>query len=169
MKVLVAYDTRYGTTEEIAHWLAEGLATDCDIKNVADVTNLDYDLIVVGSPMYTDAPLPSVVQFLHDRRALLGSKNVALFIVFDKLVASKHDTYEEMIRELAPPNVIDIAFFGGYIDIAKLTEHDRRTMEDFFRRFGSRYVILDSRNKEEVLRFAQRLRDRATTEGTTKG
>ncbi|MDD1721593.1 MAG: flavodoxin domain-containing protein [Euryarchaeota archaeon] len=170
MKVLIAYDTRYGTTEEIAHWLAEGLETDCDIKNVADVTNLDYDLIIVGSPMYTDEPLPSVVQFLHDRGALLSSKKVALFLVYDRLVASKHDTYEEMIREQAPPNILDVAIFGGYIDVAKLNENDQRTIADFFSRLGQRYNILDSRNKEEVLRFAQRLKDQwMKTESTTEG
>ncbi|MGZ4933440.1 MAG: flavodoxin domain-containing protein [Halobacteriota archaeon] len=169
MKVLIAYDTRYGTTEEIAHWLAEGLATDCDVKNVADVTNLDYDLIVVGSPMYTDEPLPSVIQFLHDRGALLSRKKVALFLVYDQLIASKLDTYEEMIRERAPPNVFDLAIFGGYMDVGKLNEHDRRTIEDFFNRLGKRYNLLDNRNKEEVLRFAERLRERwMKTEGTAE-
>lgn len=169
MRVLIAYDTRYGTTEQIAHWLAEGLATDCDIKNVADITNLNYDLIVVGSPIYTDEPLPSVVQFLHDHRAILSSKKVALFLVYDKLVASKLDTYEEMIRGQAPPNILDLAIFGGYLDVEKLNEHDRRTIEDFFGRYGQRYNILDSRDKKEVLRFAQRLRDWwTTTESTTE-
>ena len=159
MKVLIAYDTRYGTTGEIAHWLAEGLAADCDVKVVADVANVDYDLIIVGSPMYTDEPLPSVVQFLHDHSSALSSKNVALFLVYDKLVASKLDAYEQMIRKQAPPNVLAVGIFGGYIDIEKLTEHDRRTIEDFFSRLGHRYEVLDSRDKEEVLRFAQRLKD----------
>ncbi len=55
LKVLIAYETRYGTTGEIA-LLAEGLAADCDVKVVADVANVDYDLIIVGSPMYADEP-----------------------------------------------------------------------------------------------------------------
>ncbi len=160
MKVLIAYDTRYGTTETIARWLAEGLATDCDVKNVADVTHLNYDLIVVGSPIYTDEPLSSVIRFLRDRASVLNSRDVALFLVYDKLIASKLDTYEEMIREQAPPTVLEVAIFGGYMDVQKLTEHDRRTIEDFFSRLGRRYDVLDNRNKEEVLKFAQRLRER---------
>ncbi len=169
MNALIVYDTRYGTTEEIAHWLADGLAVDCDVKNVADVTSLDYDLIIVGSPMYTDEPLPSVIQFLHDHSASLSSKNVALFLVYDKLIASKLGTYEEMIREQAPPNILGVAIFGGYMDVAKLTEHDRRTIDDFFSRLGHRYDVLDNRNKDEVLRFAQRLKEwAAKTEGASK-
>ncbi len=162
MHALIAYDTRYGTTEEIAHWLAEGLATDCDVKNVADVTDLDYDLIVIGSPMYTDEPLPSVVQFLRDNRTSLSGKKIALFLVYDKLIASKLEAYEEMIREAAPPNVLGVAIFGGYMDVGKLTKHDRRTIDDFFSRLGQRYEILDNRNKDEVLQFARRLKTRST-------
>ncbi len=169
MNALIAYDTRYGTTEEIAHWLAEGLAVDCDVRNVADVTSLDYDLIVVGSPMYTDEPLPSVIQFLREHSTSLSSKNVALFLVYDKLIASKLGAYEEMIREQAPPNILGVAIFGGYMDVAKLTEHDRRTIEDFFNRLGQRYDVLDNRNKDEVLRFAQQLKEwAAKTQGATK-
>ncbi len=167
MKALIAYDTRYGTTEEVAHWLAEGLEADCDVRNVADVTSLNYDLIVVGSPMYTDEPLQSVVEFLHDHRASLSDKNLALFLVYDKLIASKLNAYEEMMREETPPNVLDLAIFGGYLDVSKLTEHDRRTIEDFFSRLGQRYDVLDNRNKDEVLQFAKRLRARVMkTEGT---
>ncbi|MGZ4901894.1 MAG: flavodoxin domain-containing protein [Halobacteriota archaeon] len=170
MKVLIIYDTRYGTTREIAQWLAEGLAADCDVKTVDEVANLDYDLIIVGSPMYTDEPLPSVVQFLHDHNSILSRKKVALFLVYDRLVASKLDTYEHIIREQAPPNVLEVGIFGGYVDVEKLTKHDRRTIEDFFRRLGRRYEVVDNRNKDEVLRFAQRLNDGwRKTESITKG
>ena len=41
MKTLIAYDTRYGTTTTITHWLCEAIAGDCDIANVANVANLD--------------------------------------------------------------------------------------------------------------------------------
>ncbi len=75
-----------------------------------------------------------------------------------------------MIREQVPPNVLDVAILGGYIDVAKLNENDQRTIEDFFSRLGQRYSILDSRNKEEVLRFARRLKDRRMkTESTAEG
>lgn len=171
VRVLIAYDTRYGTIGEIAHWLAEDLAPDCDVKVVADVANLGYDLIIVGAPMYTDEPIPSVVQSLHDHSSLLSSNNVALFLVYDKLVASKLDTYEQMIMKQAPPNVLEVGIFGGYIDVEKLTEHDRRTIEDFFSRLGRRCEVVSRQSQqEEVLRFVQRLKDEwRMTQSITKG
>jgi menaquinone-dependent protoporphyrinogen IX oxidase len=160
MKTLIAYDTRYGTTTTIARWLCEAIASDCEIANVADVASLDYDLIIVGSPIYTDAPMPSVTQFLEEHRDTLSRKNVALFFVFDRLLTVKSETYDEELREFAPPEVLAMGIFGGYFDINVLSEHDRQTMEDFFKRLGKRYDVLDSRNKDEVLRFGNQLRER---------
>ena len=159
MKTLIAYDTRYGTTTTIARWLCEAIAEDCDIANVADVASLDYDLIVIGSPIYTDAPLSSVTQFLHDHGEALKQKNVALFFVYDELLSEKSETYAEELREYAPAHVLAVGIFGGYFDISVLNEHDRYTMEDFFARLGKRYEILDHRNKAEVVRFGKLLRE----------
>jgi menaquinone-dependent protoporphyrinogen IX oxidase len=112
--------------------------------------------------VYTDAPMPSVMQFLQDHREALSQKKVALFLVYDRLLTSKSDTYVEELRAQAPPAVLEVGVFGGYFDINVLNEHDRRTMEDFFARLGKRYDVLDSRNKDDVVRFGKRLRERIT-------
>jgi menaquinone-dependent protoporphyrinogen IX oxidase len=163
MKTLIAYDTKYGTTATIAHWLSEAIVGDCDIAkvaDVADVASLDYDLIIVGSPIYTDEPLPSVKKFLLDERDALSQKKVAVFFVYDDLLTLKSKTYVDELREYAPPNVIDVGIFGGYFDLHALSEHDRRTMEDFFERLGKRYEVLDHRNKDEVAAFGKSLCDK---------
>ncbi len=67
----MAYDTRYGTTKTIGHWLSEGIAGNC-IKRMSDVASLDYDLIVGGLPVYTDELLPGMTQFLYDNREALS-------------------------------------------------------------------------------------------------
>jgi menaquinone-dependent protoporphyrinogen IX oxidase len=160
MRALIAYDTKYGTTKTIAQWLAEGLGVDCAIKNVSEVEHCDYDLIVIGSPIYTDEPLKSVVTFLDDNCEELKEKNVALFVVYDNLLAQKLEKYEEMLRGHCLAEIVDIGVFGGYFDINQLTEYDRQTIEDFFSRLGKRYDILDSRNKSEVVAFGRRLRQK---------
>jgi menaquinone-dependent protoporphyrinogen IX oxidase len=123
MKTLIAYDSRYGTTTTVAHWLCEALGGDCDIANVADVSSFDYDLIVIGSPIYTDEPLASVTQFLHEHRNTLSEKKVALFFVYDQLLTLKSEKYVEQLRAYAPPGVLAVGVFGGYFDINALNEH----------------------------------------------
>jgi menaquinone-dependent protoporphyrinogen IX oxidase len=160
MKTLIAYDSRYGTTTTVAHWLCEALGSDCDIANVADISSFDYDLIVIGSPIYTDEPLASVTQFLHEHRNTLSEKKVALFFVYDQLLTLKSEKYVEQLRAYAPPGVLAVGVFGGYFDINALNEHDRRTMEDFFERLGKRYEVLDHRNRTEVVRFGKLLKEK---------
>jgi hypothetical protein len=53
-----------------------------------------------------------------------------------------------------------VGIFGGYFDTSALNEHDRRTMDDFFKRLGKRYEILDHRNKGDVVRFGKLLREK---------
>jgi len=160
MRVLIAYDTKYGTTKTIAQWVAEGIGVDYDIKNVSEIESCDYDLIVIGSPIYTDEALKSVSTFLKDKCDELKEKKVALFIVYDKLLAQKREKYEEMLKELCPEAIVDVGVFGGYFDVKQLTEYDRQTIEEFFSRLGKRYEILDSRNKSEVVAFGRRLREK---------
>jgi len=82
MKTLIVYDSKRGSTEQICKWIAELLSNDVDIKRVSEVIGLEkYDLIVVGSPIYMDKPLNSVIKFLRDNKDKLKEKNVVLFAV----------------------------------------------------------------------------------------
>ena len=84
-RVLIIYDTRYGSTKTIAEWIAEGAASrghaDVAVQNVAEADPRGFDLIVIGSPIYEEHPLPSVVNFLVANRDRLSDKDVALFVV----------------------------------------------------------------------------------------
>ena len=73
LTVLVTYATRYGSTEEVAHALAESLRENTatvDVLPIQDVRSPErYDAIVLGAPLY--------MGHLHmdarrDRSAVLG-------------------------------------------------------------------------------------------------
>jgi menaquinone-dependent protoporphyrinogen IX oxidase len=63
-RVIIVYDTRYGSTKTVARWIAEGIASeghvDMAIQNVAEADPRGFDFIVIGSPIYEEHPLPSV-------------------------------------------------------------------------------------------------------------
>jgi menaquinone-dependent protoporphyrinogen IX oxidase len=69
-RALVVYDTKYGATEQIANWIAEGI-NDADLRHVGDVENLNYDLIVVGCPIYNEMPSARIIQFLNRNKDIL--------------------------------------------------------------------------------------------------
>lgn len=81
-RILIVYDTKGGSTGEIVQWIRDGAVSQgarVDIRSPGTVTSLDYDLIVVGTPIYNDRPMRSVFHFLM--AGSLRKKPVALFIV----------------------------------------------------------------------------------------
>ncbi len=81
-RILIVFDTKGGSTLEIIQWIREGAASTgvhVDVQSPGSVTSLDYDLIVVGTPIYDDRPMASVRRFLETSR--LHDKKLALFVV----------------------------------------------------------------------------------------
>jgi menaquinone-dependent protoporphyrinogen oxidase len=81
-RILIVFDTKGGSTKEIIQWIREGAASKgahVDVQSPNAVTSLDYDLIVVGTPIYDDRPMMSVRRFLE--AGSLHNKKLALFVV----------------------------------------------------------------------------------------
>ena len=91
--------------------------------------------MVIGSPIYEEEPLNSVIAFLEARRTSLEHVNVALFVVCsdyghlpkDQLI----DTYVKKLEGHVSGMVLAREVFCGYFDLEKLSDEDRRIIEDF--------------------------------------
>ncbi len=81
-RILIVFDAKGSSTKEIIQWIREGATSggaQVDVQSPNAVTSLDYDLIVVGTPIYDDRPMTSVQRFLEAGR--LHNKKLALFVV----------------------------------------------------------------------------------------
>jgi menaquinone-dependent protoporphyrinogen oxidase len=82
-KVLVAYASKHGSTEEIAEAIAarlrdEGLESDC--RDAGDVETLDgYGAVVLGSAVYMKRWRREAKRFLHRHRGALGELPLWVF------------------------------------------------------------------------------------------
>ena len=86
MHVCIVYDTkrRRGATVHIVNWMREGLEAiglKVAVKRPREIENFDYDLFIVGSPIYWEKPMKSIVDFLSSNKEVLANKKVAVFIV----------------------------------------------------------------------------------------
>jgi len=85
MKVCIIYDTKRGSTEQIATWMMEELKgfdeIKVEMKRPSEISNFDYDLFIIGSPIYWEKPMKSVVDFLSSNRDNFKDKKVAIFVV----------------------------------------------------------------------------------------
>jgi len=129
-RVLVAYATRYGSTQEVAEAVAStlrerGLAVD--IQPMRDVRSLEqYGAVVLGAPLYMFHWHKDALQFLARHREALTARPVAIFALgpFHDEEKEYQEVRRQLDKELAKfpwlrPEAI--AIFGGKFDPQKLT------------------------------------------------
>ncbi len=128
--ILVAYATRYGSTQEVAEAVAatlreRGIAVD--IQPMREVRTLEeYQAIVLGAPLYMFRWHKDALHFLSCHRAALMARPVAVFALGPLHNEEKEyqETRKQLDKELAKfpwlaPAAITI--FGGKFDPEKLT------------------------------------------------
>ena len=129
--VLVAYASRYGSTQEVAEAVAVALRESgigVDTCRARDVSSLaGYDAVVLGAPLYMYRWHKHARRFLSRHVAALRQAPVAVFAV-----GPTHDPYDEqewqhsrghLAKELAKypwltPVAVEV--FGGKFDPEKL-------------------------------------------------
>jgi menaquinone-dependent protoporphyrinogen oxidase len=129
-KVLIAFASKHGATEEIAVRIsralhASGLAAD--LRSAEDVDDLPaYDAFVIGSAVYAGQWRKEAAELLESGEPALSDKPVWLFSSGptgegDPATLMNGWTLPESLKPVAEriaPE--DIAFFGGKLDMDKL-------------------------------------------------
>jgi menaquinone-dependent protoporphyrinogen oxidase len=108
-KVLVAYDSKHGSTAAIAETVGDVLCENgfqVDIRAALNVDDISpYDAIVLGSPMYYATFLPGALSFLERHRTVLSAKEVAVFAVSTS-VDKETGMVEENLARLVNASVL---------------------------------------------------------------
>ncbi len=167
IRIIVAYDTKYGSTERVAQWIAEGITesetreTTVDVKNISQIVEVHYDCVVIGSPIYEEEPLNSVTTFLEAHRTSLKHVNVALFVVcgdYERLPKDQLiNTYVKKLEAHVSGMVVAREVFGGYFDLEKLSDEDRRIIEDFSNVVGHTITNMDLLDKDKTKAFGREI------------
>ena len=129
-RVLVTYESRLGSTAEVAACIGEALAEDgasVDIEPLERVADLEqYDRVVVGSAIQYDRWLPEAIEFVRANQQSLRRVPVAFF--FTCLVLAKGTVKAEqkaqayasrLVRLLPGAEPVDIGGFAGVLNTAK--------------------------------------------------
>jgi menaquinone-dependent protoporphyrinogen oxidase len=129
-RVLVAYATRYGSTQEVAEAVAatlreRGIAVD--IGPMREVRGLEgYRAVVLGAPLYMFRWHKDALHFLTRHRTALTARPVAVFALgpFHNEEKDYQEVRRQLDKELAKfpwLNPQAITIFGGKFDPQKLT------------------------------------------------
>jgi menaquinone-dependent protoporphyrinogen oxidase len=122
---LIAYATRNGSTKEVALEIAGRLSAHgivADVRSARDVAALDgYEAVVLGSAIYAGRLHSDARAFLHEHRAALAARPLAVFAMGprtleDADVASSHGQLDAALAKEPTLLPVTTAIFGGVLD-----------------------------------------------------
>ncbi len=128
--ILMAYATRYGSTQEVADRIAAMLRESgltVDVQPVKQVQTLDgYRAVVVGAPLYMSDWLKEARNFLSRHRATLTRLPVAIFALGptedkEKDWTETRKQFDQVLSQFPWLTPVAAELFGGRFDPARLT------------------------------------------------
>jgi len=127
MRVLIAYGSRYGSTEEIASKLAgflgdEGVeATVLDVKKNRSWPSLEgYDGVIVGSGVKIAKWMREPLEFLRRKRGELEGKKLALFVSCLSVITDPEYARSDLLEKVAEKAGVEAELmeaFGPVMDV----------------------------------------------------
>jgi len=123
--ILVAYATRYGSTQEVAETVAaelRNLGLTAEIQPMSQVRTLDgYSAVVLGAPIYIGRLHKDARRFLAQHSEALKAKPVALFALGP--TSNKEEDwqgvrtqFQQILAQLPWLNPVTAELFGGKFD-----------------------------------------------------
>ncbi|MDO5699568.1 MAG: flavodoxin domain-containing protein [Dermatophilus congolensis] len=132
-RVLVAYDSQYGSTGDIATAIGQVLAADArvDVRHISNVTSFQpYSATVLGAPVQTDRWRRSALEFLGDHSSEVAGMPFALFLASmsygldpdpQRQDAQKAPLLAEAAARVPGADPVSTKAFGGFVDFARMT------------------------------------------------
>lgn len=157
MTVLIAYGTKYGTTETVGSRLQEQLPAHTDLVNLRTTPTpaVDrYDVVLVGGSIYAGRIRPEVTKFCERHQDELLSRKVGVFIscLYDEKAGGSQ------IGNNFPGWLLAHAFgrynVGGAVRFSQLRFIDRVIMQ----KVGKVDSDLEGINEEEIARIISDVR-----------
>lgn len=129
-KVLVTYESQYGSTGEIADRLGRVLARNgarVVVRHVDDVPSIAaYEQVIVGGAIQYDRWMPGASRFVKEHRGELASRSLSMFFVCLALSKEGGESealgYERKIRAIAPElEPTSVQGFAGVLDYSRMS------------------------------------------------
>lgn len=166
-KILVVYESQFGSTAEVAEYIGENLrksGRQVSVKKIEDASKIfGFDKVILGSAIQYDNWMPNARNFVIENKAALSKISVAFF--FTCLVLSKKtekseqkaETYAEKLKLLAQEvKPISIGKFAGKLDYKKMNVVQRTFAKGIFAVLGVKSG--DYRNWQKIKQWTLSLK-----------
>ena len=159
-KIALIYGTRYGATEDTAKWIAKGMgSTNVEVLNIETIdfeeTMQKYDQFIIGSGIWIDGAHKRLMELLATHKEQIQQKIIASFIVCgttgeDDAGKLRIEGYFERFHKSLDVKPAMKRHFGGRMSIEKLSEKDRKLLDNFYRNVLKKEFVSWDRTKPEA-------------------
>ena len=129
-EVLVTYDSKFGSTAEVAQFMGSVLSeqgASIAVKPLSEVDNLEaYDSVIIGGAIRYDRWSPEARTFVRENKTILSGVPVSFFFTCLTLAKPtpaamlKAEEYAEKLRSLAPEvKPVTVGGFAGVLQFAR--------------------------------------------------
>ena len=160
-KIALLYGTRYGATEETAGWIAKGAGASVDVLNIENIdfdeTLKKYDKFIIGSGIWIDGAHKRLMELLSTHTEEIEAKIIASFIVCgttgeDEAGEGRIEGYFERFHKPLTIKPAIHRHFGGRMVIEKLSEKDRKLLDNFYNKVLKKEFKSWDRTQPELAR-----------------
>lgn len=129
-KTLILFDSKYGSTQEIAEKMALVLGPAMLIRPEEFAKEHEnYDMYVIMSPIYSESISEKILKFIIDNRHWLITKKIAL--ICTSLMGKRGESYLNIIEEILKGAVVYKAALGGRLNVSSLDGSDLEALRSF--------------------------------------
>ena len=131
MKVLIAYGSRYGSTEEIASKLASLLkeneieTTLLNLKKERTPNLNNYDGIIVGSSVKITKWMKEPQRFLKQNRETLNEKKLAIYVSCMSVLTDPEYARDELLEKIMKKTGVKAILYEAFGPLMDLGENSR--------------------------------------------
>lgn len=165
MSGIIIYASKYGSTAEYAHLMAQKLHTEAlRASEAPSGAVFGADFIVLGSPIYSYSVLPDMEVFLERNKKLLAEKPLAVFVVcgdsmWNPKVGEGGNKNLEKLTRFLPSEPIAVAVLGGRMRMEELDEEDGPKIRAFRERTGREHTGYDRMELGKVDPFIDQIKE----------
>lgn len=152
-RTLILYESKYGSTENIAKNIALilGPAKYCRIDEFKE-SYKEFECFVVGTPIYEGKIEGKILDFIISNSSWLSSKRLAFF--FTCLTIKKQEIYIKQITQILGDNIMHFRALGGKLELNKLTHTDYNSITSFYKNIKAPLIDINMHNLQSVVDFA---------------
>ena len=167
-RILIVYDSVYGSTKLIAHWIAQGIEENINeqVIKVVPITQVQVDeelkwanFILLGSPIYRGDISDRMKGFIKKYSSEIKRRPFGIFVVCGTYLIHEERLLDNFEKTIGKNSNVKKAF-GGRLNPEKLIPEHHKRLNDYWKERGVNYIkSFDYLSKDDAIGFGRKIKD----------